>query len=108
MEDLLFERLDRMEAGVEPEIVLQDLYFIDRIMRPMAGPAEADYRTPYLAEALESRGFFADAEAGWEAIELYDDLCGLCDIQSYSALERVLERFRAYRQSRDASSVRSP
>lgn len=106
MEDLLFERLDRMNADVEPEVVLQDLYFIDRIMRPLVGPTESDYRIPYLAEALESRGFFTSTDAGWEAIELYDDLCGLCDVQSYASLERVLERFRAYRRSRDATPVR--
>lgn len=105
MEDLLFERLDRMPTRVEPEIVLQDLYFLDRIMRPISGPADPDYRVPYLVEALESRGFCADSEARWEAVELYDDLCGLCDIQSYASLERVLERYRRYLRARDASVV---
>ncbi|MBA3584616.1 MAG: hypothetical protein H0W36_08850 [Gemmatimonadetes bacterium] len=105
MEDLLFERLHRMDAEVEPEIVLQDLYFVDRVLRPLAGPADSDYRIPYLIEALEARRFFASPDAGWEAIELYDDLCDLCDVRSYAGLEDVLRRFRAYRGARDAASV---
>lgn len=94
-----------MPSRVDPEIVLQDLYFVDRVVRPFAGPAENDYRIPYLAEALESRGFFSAADAHWEAIELYDDLCDLCGIQSYSALDEVLRRFRAYRTERDTTPV---
>lgn len=94
-----------MGAEVEPEIVLQDLYFVDRVVRPLAGPAESDYRIPFLIEALESRGFFASPDAGWEAIELYDDLCQLCDIRTYAALEEVLKRFRSYRGARDTSPV---
>ncbi|HUP00578.1 MAG TPA: hypothetical protein VM737_03535 [Gemmatimonadota bacterium] len=105
MEDLLFERLDRMDAEVEPEIVLQDLYFIDRVVRPLTGPAESDYRIPYLVEALESRGFFASPDSGWEAVELYDDICELCEIRCYTALEEVLVRFRSYRGTRSATPV---
>ena len=105
VEDLLFERLDRMPSEVEPEIVLQDLYFVDRVLRPFAGPADLDYRIPYLVEALESRRFFNASDANWEAIELYDDLCDLCGIQSYAALDEVLRRFRTYRAQRDATPV---
>ncbi len=105
VEDLLFERLDRMPSEVDPEIVLQDLYFVDRVVRPFAGPADKDYRIPYLVEALESRGFFNVSDANWEAIELYDDLCDLCGIQSYAALDEVLRRFRTYRAERDATPV---
>lgn len=94
-----------MPSEVDPEIVLQDLYFVDRVVRPFAGPAEEDYRIPYLVEALESRGFFNIADANWEAIELYDDLCDLCGIQSYAALDEVLRRFRTYRAERDATPV---
>lgn len=96
MEDLLFERLERMDSGVPPEVVLQDLYLLDRVVRPLAGPREDDYRVPFLAEALELRRFFEDADTRWEAIELYDDFCDLCSITSYASLEEVLERFRAY------------
>lgn len=106
VEDLLFERLDRMESEVEPEVVLQDLFFLDRIARPIAGPEGSDYRMPYLDEALDIRRFFASTDARWEAIELYDDLCELCEIDSYDALERTLDRFRAYRRERDAATVR--
>lgn len=105
VEDLLFERLDRMPSDVDPEIVLQDLYFLDRVVRPCAGPAEDDYRIPYLVEALESRRFFNSAEAHWEAIELYDDLCDLCGIRSYAALNEVMSRFRSYRAERDTTPV---
>jgi hypothetical protein len=96
MEDLLFERLERMDSEVPPEVVLQDLYLLDRVVRPLLGPAEADYRVPFLAEALEQRRFFADADARWEAIDLYDDLCDLCSVGSFASLEQVIERFRAY------------
>lgn len=94
-----------MPSEVDPEIVLQDLYFVDRVVRPFGGPAETDYRIPYLVEALESRGFFTASDANWEAIELYDDLCDLCGIQSYAALAEVLRRFRTYRTERDATPV---
>lgn len=100
MEDLLFERLDRMESDVDPEVVLQDLYLIDRIVRPQTGPREPEYRVPFLLEALESRDFFSDQHGRWEAIEVYDDLCDLCDIRSYAGLSAVLDRFRRYRYSR--------
>lgn len=96
MEDLLFERLERMDSAVPPETVLEDIYFLDRIVRPLSGPQGDDYRAPFLAEALESRRFFTDAEASWEAIDLYDDLCDLCSIHSYASMARVLDRFRAY------------
>lgn len=105
MEDLLFERLDRMDTRVEPHIVLQDLFFLDRIVRPLAGPGDPDYRVPFLVEALESRGFCPDAEARWEAVELYDDVCELCDVRSYTQLERVLERYRVYLRTRDTTAV---
>ncbi len=105
VEDLLFERLHRMPSDVDPEIVLQDLYFLDRVVRPFVGPAEEDYRIPYLVEALESRRFFTSAEANWEAIELYDDLCDLCGVQSYAALDEVMSRFRSYRAERDTTPV---
>jgi hypothetical protein len=52
VEDLLFERLDRMQSRVEPEIVLQDLYFIDRVVRPIAGPEGDDYRIPFLGSSI--------------------------------------------------------
>lgn len=94
-----------MDAEVEPEIVLQDLYFIDRVVRPLAGPAGSDYRIPYLVEALESRHFFASPDSGWEAVELYDDICELCAIRCYTALEEVLARFRTYRSARNATPV---
>ena len=96
MEDLLFERLERMDSEVPPEVVLQDLYLLDHVVRPLIGPLGEDYRVPFLAEALEQRRFFADADARWEAIDLYDDLCDLCSIQCYASLERVIDRFRAY------------
>jgi hypothetical protein len=102
VEDLLFERLERMDSEVPPEVVLQDIYFLDRIVRPLAGPHEDDYRVPFLAEALDSRGFFSDAEGSWEAVDLYDDLCDLCSIRSYGSLARVLERFREYRRTKRA------
>ncbi|HET9334166.1 MAG TPA: hypothetical protein VFQ21_11365 [Gemmatimonadota bacterium] len=105
MEDLLFERLDRMASDVEPEVVLQDLYLIDRIVRPQTGPREPEYRMPFLLEALESRDFFGDPDGCWEAIQVYDDLCDLCDIRSYAGLAGVLERFRIYRHSRDPSAI---
>lgn len=105
MEDLLFERLDRLGSRVEPHVVLQDLFFLDRVVRPIAGPAEADYRVPFLVEALEARGFCPDPESRWEAIELFDDLCDLCDVRSYSTLERVLERYRHYLRARDETAV---
>jgi hypothetical protein len=105
VEDLLFERLDRMESEVDPEVVLQDLYLIDRIVRPQAGPQEPEYRVPFLLEALESREFFTDPNDRCEAIEVYDDLCDLCDIRSYVGLDAVLERFRVYRRSRDPSAI---
>ena len=94
-----------MPSEVDPEVVLQDLYFLDRVVRPFAGPAEDDYRIPYLVEALESRRFFTSAEANWEAIELYDDLCDLCSVQSYAALDEVMNRFRSYRAERDTTPV---
>lgn len=105
MEDLLFERLDRMGSDVDPEVVLQDLYLIDRIVRPQTGPREPEYRTPFLIEALEAREFFADPQSSWEAIEVYDDLCDLCHIRSYAGLSAVLERFRMYRRARDPSAI---
>lgn len=105
MEDLLFERLERMNASVEPEIILQDLYFVDRIVRPLAGPDGDDYRVPFLLEALESRGFCASTEGCWEAIELYDDLCDLFDIDSYGALARFLGRFGEYHRAHHAGVV---
>ncbi|MDX1661733.1 MAG: hypothetical protein R3326_08085 [Gemmatimonadota bacterium] len=105
MEDLLFERLDRMDAEVEPMIVLQDLYFMDRVVRPIDGPTEPDYRGPWLVEALQGRGFCPTVEACWEAIELYDDLLDLCDIHSYAALAAVLDRYRAYHASGGAAAV---
>jgi hypothetical protein len=105
VEDLLFERLDRMESEVDPEVVLQDLYLIDRIVRPQAGPREPEYRVPFLLEALESREFFTDPNDRCEAIELYDDLCDLCEVRSYVGLAAVLERFRVYRRSRDPSAI---
>lgn len=49
MEDLLFERLDRL--------------------RPLSGPRDEDYRVPFLVEALESRGFCPDEESRWDAME---------------------------------------
>lgn len=107
MEDLLFERLDRMDAEVDPEIVLQDLYFIDRVMRPIAGPRDPDYRGAWLFEALEARRLCPDEEAVWRAIELYDDLVDLFDIGSFAALSRVLDRYRAYEASGDASLSRT-
>lgn len=100
VEDLLFERLDRLKASVAPEVVLEDLFFIDRIARPASGPVDPDYRAPFLAEALEDRGFFESPDEGWEAIDLYDDVCRLFEVESYAALESVLERFRAYRTDR--------
>ncbi len=96
MEDLLFERLERMDSEVSPEVVLQDLYLLDRVVRPLMGPRGEDYRAPFLAEALEQRRFFADSDARWEAIDLFDDLCDLCSVGSYSSLEEVLARFRMY------------
>lgn len=105
MEDLLFERLERMDAHVAPEVVLQDLYFVDRVVRPLVGPAEPDYRVPYLTEALESRGFCASTESCWEAIELFDDLCELCDVRSYEGLAEVLERYGSYRRESESSPV---
>jgi hypothetical protein len=108
MEDLLFERLERMDSEVPPEVVLQDLYFLDRVVRPLTGPRGDDYRAPFLTEALESRRFFSNAEGGWEAIDLYDDLCNLCAIRSYASMARVLTRFRAYcRAKREAIEPRS-
>ena len=108
MEDLLFERLERMDCDVPPEVVLQDIYFLDRVIRPVTGPHGDDYRAPFLAEALDARRFFSDAEGSWEAIDLYDDLCELCSIRSYDALARVLERFRAYcRAKREPVEPRS-
>ena len=104
MEDLLFERLERMPAKVDPEIVLQDLYFVDRVVRPTVGIEDGEYRMPFLLECLEARGFCADADAGWEAVELYDDLCDLCAITTFAGLARVLDRVRAYR-ARDPSAV---
>lgn len=100
MEDLLFERLDRVNASVAPEVVLQDLFFIDRVARPSSGPVDPEYRVPFLAEALEERGFFEVPDDGWEAIDLYDDVCRLCEVDSYASLQAVLERFRAYRADR--------
>lgn len=105
MEDLLFERLDRMRSEVEPEIVLQDLYFVDRVIRPTDGPTDPDYRGPWLVEALEARRLCPTVEACWEAIELYDDVLDLCDIQSYADLAAVLERYRAYHASGGATTV---
>lgn len=105
MEDLLFERLDRLNAAVAPHVVLQDLFLLDTVVRPLAGPRDEDYRVPFLIEALESRGFCPDEESRWDAIELLDDVCELCDVDSYPALERVLERYRAYRRARDAAAV---
>ncbi|MFN2420847.1 MAG: hypothetical protein ABR527_05645 [Gemmatimonadota bacterium] len=107
MEDLLFERLERMDSEVPPEVVLQDIYFLDRIVRPLTGPQGDDYRVPFLAEALDSRHFFSDAEASWEAIDLYDDLCDLCSIRTYGSLARVLERFRAYCRDKSEPVPRS-
>ena len=106
MEDLLFERLERMDSEVPPEVVLQDLYFLDRIVRPLAGPLGDDYRVPFLVEALESRRFFTHVDAYWEAIDLYDDLCDLCSVQSYGSLGRVLERFREYCRDKGAVEPR--
>lgn len=103
MEDLLFERLDRMDVEVDPEVVLQDLYFIDRVMRPITGPRDPDYRGPWLFEALEARRLCSSDEARWEAIELYDDLVDLFGIDSFAALARVLDRYRAYESSGDPS-----
>ena len=85
-----------MESEVPPEVVLQDLYLLDRVVRPLIGPGGDDYRAPFLAEALEFRRFFSDSDARWEAIDLYDDLCDLCAIASYTSLEEVLARFRTY------------
>lgn len=104
MEDLLFERLDRLEAEVDPEIVLQDLYFIDRVMRPATGPDDPDYRGPWLFEALQARRLCSGDEACWRAIDLYDDLLDLFEIDSFRSLDRVLERYRDYERS-DASAV---
>lgn len=105
MEDLLFERLDRMASNIEPEVVLQDLYFVDRVARPLVGPDERDYRVPYLVEALEARGFFSDEDEGWAAVELYDDLCDLCEVGSYAELTEVIQRFQAYRSARNTTKV---
>lgn len=99
MDDLLFKRLERMNAAVEAEVVLQDLWFLDRTVRPLDGPRDDDYRAPFLAESLEARGFFSDTDALWAAIEMYDDLCDLCEVTSYAGLSRVLDRLRAYRRS---------
>lgn len=99
MEDLLFERLERMNTEVEPEIVLQDLYFVDRVVRPVAGPEDPEYRIPFLLEALESRRFCPTVEARWEVVEVYDDLCELCEIGTYEELSEVLERYRVYHRS---------
>lgn len=108
MEDLLFKRLERIDATVEPEIVLQDLWFLDRTVRPQDGPHDDDYRAPFLAESLESRGFFADGDAVWSAIEVYDDLCELCEVTSYAGLARVLERYRLYRRERAGTTAGEP
>lgn len=105
MDDLLFERLERMRARVEPATVLQDLYFLDRVVRPLAGPTDADYRVPFLVEGLEARGFFSDSDGRWEAVELYDDLCDLCDIHSYASLARVLSRFGLYHREKAFSAA---
>lgn len=105
MEDLLFERLERMNAAVDPEVVLQDLWFLDQTVRPLDGPGDDEYRAPFLAESLESRGFFSDTSALWAAIEMYDDLCDLCEVTSYAGLSRVLERFRTYRREHEATPV---
>lgn len=105
MEDLLFERLDRMATDVEPEIVLEDLYFVDRVIRPIHGPTEPDYREPWLVEALQARRFCPSVEACWEAVELYDDIMDLCDIHSYAALAAVLDRYQAYHASGGATTV---
>lgn len=102
MEDLLFERLERLEADVAPEVVLQDLYFVDRVVRPVFGPDGPDYRVPFLVEALESRRFCSSVEDRLAAIELFDDLCELCDIRSFGALAEFLERYRRYHGSGDA------
>ena len=106
MEDLLFERLDRMESSVDPEVVLQDLYLIDRVVRPQTGPSGHEYRISFLLEALEARDFFADPNDRCEAIELFDGLCELCDVRSYAGLASVLERFQHYRHARDPSALR--
>ena len=95
----------RLRDDVEPEVVLQDLYLIDRIVRPQAGPREPEYRVPFLLEALEARDFFSDPHDRCEAIELFDGLCDLCDIRSYAGLASVLERFRHYRHARDPSAI---
>lgn len=94
-----------MDAEVEPEIVLQDLYFVDRVVRPLVGPDDPDYRIPFLEEALEARRFCPTVQARWEAIELFDDLCDLCEVDSYEALAEVIDRFRAYDASGDATPV---
>lgn len=107
MEDLLFERLERMDSTVPPEVVLQDIYLLDRVIRPLIGPHGDDYRAPFLAEALELRRFFADADARWEAIDLYDDLCDLCAVGCYASLERVLDRFRSYCRNKEEARVES-
>ena len=44
-------------------------------------------------------------KAGPLEIELYDDLCDLCGIQSYAALDEVLSRFRTYRAEREGTPV---
>jgi len=108
MEDLLFERLERMNSDVPPEVVLQDLYLLDRVVRPLIGPGGDDYRVPFLAEALEQRRFFADSDARWEAIDLYDDLCDLCAVGSYTSLEQVIDRFRAYCRGKNERVRSSP
>lgn len=108
MEDLLFKRLQRMSARVDAEVVLQDLWFLDRRVRPMDGPGDEEYRMPFLAESLESRRFFEDSDAIWAAIEVFDDLCELCDVSSYDELSRVLERFQAYRREREPTPVDEP
>lgn len=104
MEDLLFERLERMDIRVAPEVVLQDLWFVDRIVRPLVGPDDPDYRVPWLVETLEARRFCSTAEACWEVIDLYDDLVELFDIRTYSGLDAVLDRYREYAAD-DASAV---
>ena len=105
MDELLCERLDRMESSVDPEVVLQDLYLIDRVVRPQTGPSEREYRISFLLEALEARDFFADPNDRCEAIELFDGICDLYDIRSYAGLASVLERFRIYRHARDPSAI---
>jgi len=94
MEDLIFEKLARLNARVDALVILEDLFLLDQ-------QAEHDFRIPFLLSGLCRRHFLPSNAACLEAIALYDRIVELYSIREYADLLDFGQKFQAYLKTKD-------